>query len=133
MGMSQRKVEMVREGIEAWNRHDFELGAHHLAEDVEWVPASPAAVEQPVYRGVDEVARGFNEIWDTWDLWEFREHDIRDLGDSVLWLGRVHMRGGASQVELEQEAANLLDFAGDKIVRVRGFRSWQEAIDAAGA
>ena len=75
---------------------------------------------------------GFNEIWDTWDLWEFQEHDIRDLGDSVLWLGRVHMRGGASQVELDQEAANLLDFSGDKIVRVRGFRSWQEALDAAG-
>jgi hypothetical protein len=79
------------------------------------------------------VARGFNEIWDTWDLWEFQEHDIRDLGDSVLWLGHVHMRGGASQVELDQEAANLLEFSGDKIVRVRGFRSWQEAIDAAGS
>jgi ketosteroid isomerase-like protein len=131
--MSQERVEIVRQGIEAWNRHDFELGAHNLAADVEWVPASPAAVEQPIYRGVDEVARGFNEIWDTWDLWEFREHDVRDLGDSVLWLGHVHMRGGASQVELDQEAANLLDFAGDKIVRVRGFRSWREAIEAAGA
>ena len=130
--MSQERVEIVRQGIEAWNRHDFELGAHSLADDVEWIPASPAAVEQPIYHGVDEVARGFNEIWDTWDLWEFQEHDIRDLGDSVLWLGRVHMRGGASQVELDQEAANLLDFSGDKIVRVRGFRSWQEAVDAAG-
>ena len=89
-------------------------GRAHLADDVEWVPASPAAVEQPVYHGVDEVARGFNEIWDTWDLWEFQEHEIRDLGDSVLWLGHVHMRGGASQVELDQEAANLLDFSGDK-------------------
>ena len=124
---------MVRQGIEAWNRHDFEHGADNLADDVEWVPASPAAVEQPVYHGVDEVARGFNEIWDTWDLWEFREHEIRDLGDSVLWLGRVHMRGAASQVELVHEAANLLDFAGDKVVRVRGFRSWQEAVEAAGA
>ena len=43
------------------------------------------------------------------------------------------MRGGASQVELEQEAANLLTFSGDQVVRVQGFRSWQEAIDAAGA
>jgi ketosteroid isomerase-like protein len=129
--MSQERVEIVRQGIEAWNRHDFELGADSLADDVEWVPASPAAVEQPVYHGKDAVARAFNPLWDTWDLWEFEELEIRDLGDKVVWLGRVHMRGGASQVELVQEAANLLDFAGDKIVRVRGFRSWQEAIEAA--
>ena len=124
---------MVRQGIEAWNRHDFEFGAHLLADDLEWVPASPAAVEQPVYHGKAAVARAFNELWDTWDMWEFEEHEIRDLGDRVLWLGRVHMRGGASQLELVQEAANLLDFAGEQVVRVRGFRSWQEALEAAGA
>ena len=130
--MSQERVESVRKGIEAWNRHDFEHGADLLADDLEWVPASPAAVEQPVYHGKDAVEQAFNMIWDTWDLWEFEEHEIREVGESVLWLGRVHMRGGASQVELVQDAANLLDFEGGKVVRVRGFRSWQEAIDAAG-
>jgi ketosteroid isomerase-like protein len=131
--MSQERVEIVRQGIEAWNRHDFEHGADSLADDVEWIPASPAAVEQAVYQGKADVARAFNQIWDTWDLWEFEEQEVRDLGDSVLWLGRVHMRGGASQVEITQEAANLLEFDGEKIVRVRGFRSWQDAIEAAGA
>jgi ketosteroid isomerase-like protein len=130
--MSQERVEKVRQGIEAWNRHDFELGADNLADDVEWVPASPAAVEQPVYHGKDAVARAFNQLWDTWDLWEFEEQEIRDLGDQVLWLGRVHIRGGASQVELVQEAANLLVFEGDQVVRVQGFRSWQDALAAVG-
>jgi ketosteroid isomerase-like protein len=128
--MSQERVESVRKGIEAWNRHDFELGAHLLADDLEWVPASPAAVEQPVYHGKDAVAQAFDQLWDTWDLWEFEEHEVRDLGDKVLWLGRVHMRGGASQVELVQEAANLLDFEGDKVFRIQGFRSWEEALAA---
>jgi ketosteroid isomerase-like protein len=131
--MSQERVDMVRRGIEAWNRHDFEFGADQLSDDVEWVPASPAAVEQPVYHGKEAVARAFNQLWDTWDLWEFEEQEIRDLGDKVLWLGRVHMRGGASQVEMVQEAANLLVFEDDKVVRVQGFRSWQDALAAAGA
>jgi ketosteroid isomerase-like protein len=131
--MSQERVDMVRHGIEAWNRHDFDYGADNLAEDIEWVPASPAAVEQPVYHGKDAVARAFNQLWDTWDLWEFEEEEIRDLGDKVLWLGRVHMRGGASQVEMVQEAANLLVFENDKVVRVQGFRSWQDAVEAADA
>jgi ketosteroid isomerase-like protein len=128
--MSQQRIEIVRQGIEAWNQHDFEMGVRHLAPDVEWLPASPAAVERPVYRGIDEVARGFEGIWETWDVFRFEEQEIRDLGDSVLWLGTVHMRGGASQVELEQEFANLLFFEGDKVVRVQGFRSWQEALDS---
>lgn len=128
--MSHDRVEIVRQGIEAWNRHDFEMGVRHLAPDVEWVPASPAAVESSVYRGHDEVARGFNAIWESWDVFEFEEQEIRDLGDSVLWLGVVHMRGGASGVELDQEFANHLVFSGDKVVRVQGFRSWQEAFDA---
>ena len=131
--MSQERVEIVREGIEAWNRHDFELGVRHLAPDVEWVPASPAAVERSVYHGLDEVARGFNAIWDSWDVFQFEEKEIRDLEDSVLWLGVVHMRGSTSQIELDQEFANLLAFSGDQVVRVQGFRSWQEAIDAANA
>jgi ketosteroid isomerase-like protein len=130
--MSQERVEIARQGIEAWNRHDFEMGIRHLAPDVEWLPASPAAVERAVYRGVDEVARGFNAIWETWDVFQFEEREIRDLGDSVLWLGTVHMRGGASQVELEQEFANHLVFSGDKVVRVQGFLSWQDALAAVG-
>jgi ketosteroid isomerase-like protein len=130
--VSQERVEIVRQGIEAWNRHDFELGVRHLAPDVEWVPASPAAVERSVYRGHEEVARGFNAIWDTWDVFEFEEKEVRDLGESVLWLGTVHMRGGASQLTVDQEWANLLVFSGDQVVRVQGFRSWQEALAAAG-
>jgi hypothetical protein len=130
--MSQERVEIARQGIEAWNRHDFEMGIRHLAPDVEWLPASPAAVERAVYRGVDEVARGFNAIWETWDVFQFEEREIRDLGDSVLWLGTVHMRGGASQVELDQEFANHLVFSGDKVVRVQGFLSWQDALAAVG-
>ncbi|MEA2417883.1 MAG: hypothetical protein QOE60_89 [Thermoleophilaceae bacterium] len=129
--MTKDRVEIVREGIEAWNRHDIEMGIHHLAPDVEWLPASPAAVERSVYRGHDEVASGFGGIWETWDVFEFEEREIRDLGESVLWMGVVHMRGSASQIELDQEFANHVVFAGDKIVRVEGFRSWQEAIDAA--
>ena len=126
--MSQERVEIVRQGIEAWNRHDFELGARHLATDVEWVPASPAALEQSVYHGHDEVARAFNAIWETWDVFEFEEQELRDLGDAVLWMGTVHIRGGASQMTVDQEWANLLTFKGDKVVRVQGFRSWQDAI-----
>jgi ketosteroid isomerase-like protein len=130
--MSQERVEIVRQGIEAWNRHEFELGARHLAPDVEWLPASPAAIERSVYRGLDEVAQGFNAIWETWEVFEFQEEEIRDFGDSVLWLGRVRARGGASRLELDQEFANVLTFSGDKVARIQGFLAWDDAFVALG-
>jgi ketosteroid isomerase-like protein len=130
--MSQDRIEIVRQGIEAWNQHDFEMGIRHLAPDVEWRPASPAAVERSVYRGLEEVARAFDAIWETWDTFHLEEHEIRDLGDSVLWLGTVHMRGGASQVELDQEFGIHCSLRGGRVVRARAYPSWAEALQVAG-
>jgi hypothetical protein len=62
-------------------------------------------VERPVYRGYEEVASGFAAVWETGEEFRFQESEVRDLGDSLLWLGRVKMKGGASHVELDQEFA----------------------------
>ena|SRR6476660_4440604 len=130
--MSQQNVEIVRNGIAAWNRRDAELWLTYAAPEIEWVPAGPAAVDSAVYSGYDEVSRGFAAVWDTWELFEFVENEVRDLGDSVLWLGHVKMRGGTSHVELDQEFAlhNLL--SDGRFIRVQAFLSWREALEAVG-
>ena len=130
--MSQENVEVVRQTIEAWNQHDLDSGLRFLAPDIEWAPASPAAVERSLYRGHEEVIRGFDAIWDTWDEFRFEESEVRDLGDSVLWLGTVHMRASTSGIELTQEFANHLVLRAGKIVMARAFMSWQEAFEAVG-
>jgi ketosteroid isomerase-like protein len=72
--------------------------------------------------------------WDLGDLGHasVRGTEGRDLGHSVLWLGRVHMRGGASQVELDQEFANHVEVRDGKIARAQAFLSWQDGLEAAG-
>jgi ketosteroid isomerase-like protein len=130
--MSRENVEIVRKGIEAWNQRDAQLWLSYAAPEIEWMPAGPAAVEQAVYNGYDEVARGLAAVWETWEVFEFRESEVRDLGDSVLWLGHVKMRGGTSHVELDQEFA-LHSLVGDgKVMRVQAFLSWREALEAVG-
>src|SRR6185312_1972008 len=91
--------------IGAWNRHDTDLWLSYAAPDIEWIPAGPAAVEGAVYRGSEDVASGIAAVWETWDVFDFHDGALRDLGDSVLWLGQVQMRGGASGIELSQEFA----------------------------
>ncbi|MGZ5313865.1 MAG: hypothetical protein ACXWEA_06635, partial [Solirubrobacterales bacterium] len=60
------------------------------------------------------------------------EHEARDLDDSILWLGRAQLTGGASHVELDQEFAVRFLIGGGKIARIDGFRTWQKALEAAG-
>ena len=130
--MSQENVEIVREGIEAWNQHDADLWLRNAAPDVEWMPAGPAAVELTVYRGHDEVASGFAAVFQTWDVFHLEEAQIRDLGDSVLWLGRVKMRGSASQIDLDQEFAVHTRLQDGQVITVRTFLAWREALEALG-
>ena len=130
--MSHENVEILRQALEAWNQRDPDRLRSYLAPDLEWEPAGPGAVEAAVWRGPDELIDAAAGMWDTWDVFRFEETEIRDLGDSVLWLGHVHTKGHASHMDLEQEFAILCRVRGDKIVRAKAFRAWQEALEAAG-
>jgi ketosteroid isomerase-like protein len=130
--MSDENVELVRQLVDAFNRRDLAAMTRTFDPEIEWRPGGPAAVERAVYRGRDEVSSGFAGTWETWELFRLEETEVRDLGDSVVWLGRAQMRGGASHVELDQEFAVHLLMRDGKIVRIRGFLTWREALEAAG-
>jgi ketosteroid isomerase-like protein len=130
--MSQENVELVRKLLEAWNERDAQRWLSYAAPEIEWMPAGPAAVEGAVYRGRDEVANAIAAVWETWDVFDFREGELRDLGDSVLWLGRVKMRGSASGIELDQEFAIHGVAQDGKLTRVHTFLTWRAALDAVG-
>ena len=130
--MSDANVELVRQLVDAFNRRDLAAMTRTFDPEIEWRPGGPAAVERAVYWGRDEVSSGFAGTWETWELFRLEESEVRDLGDSVVWLGRAQMRGGASHVELDQEFAVHLLMRDGKIVRIRGFLTWQEALEAAG-
>ena len=130
--MSEENVEAARQLIRAFNRRDLAAMTERFGPEIEWTPIGPAAVERAVYRGRDEVSGGFAATWETWEVFQLKEHEARDLGDSVLWLGRAQLEGGASHLELDQEFAVRITVDGGKIVQIKGFRTWDEALEAAG-
>jgi ketosteroid isomerase-like protein len=130
--MSHQDVETVRSAVEAWNRRDAELWTTYAAPEVEWMPAGPAAVEGTVYRGYEEVASGLESVWQTWDEVFFEESEVRDLGEAVLWLGRINLRGATSGVELDQEFAIRFVLRDGKLVTVQAFLGWPAALEAVG-
>ena len=130
--MSRANVELLRKGIDALNRRDVDLWLDYSAPEIQWLPAGPAAVEREVYRGYDEMRSGITAAWETWDVFEFQEDQVRDLGDSALWLGRLKMHGNASGVELDQEFAVHGVVRDGKFILIHTFLSWQEALEAVG-
>ncbi len=130
--MSEEEVEIVRAAIDAFNRRDLGAMTQRFDPEIEWEPAGPAAVERPVYQGRDEVSNGFVSAWEAWEVFRVQESELRDLEDSIVWLGRAQLRGGTSHVELDQEFALHFLVRDRRIVRIRGFLGWQEALEAAG-
>jgi hypothetical protein len=82
--------------------------------------------------GDEEIRQAFAEIWEIWEVFRLEESEIRDLGDSLVWLGRVHARGKASHVELDSAFAAHILLRDDKGIRAEAFLTWQEALEAAG-
>src|SRR6266540_6166964 len=104
--MSQENVEVTRQLIQAFNRRDLEAMTERFDPEIEWTPGGPAAVERAVYRGREEVSDGFAATWETWEVFHLEEDEARDLGDTVLWLGRAaQLKRGGSHVELDQKFA----------------------------
>jgi ketosteroid isomerase-like protein len=130
--MSADDVERVRKSVAAWNRRDAELWSEYAAADVEWIPAGPAAVEGTVYRGYEQAVRGLEAVWQTWDVVHFEESEVRDLGEAVLWLGRLKLRGATSGVELDQEFGVRFVLREQKLCTVEAFLGWQRALEAVG-
>jgi ketosteroid isomerase-like protein len=127
--MSAQNVQVVRDLVQAFNQRDLAAMTQWMAPEVEWQPGGPAAVERSLYRGRDEVSDGFAATWETWEVFHVEESEVRDQGDSVVWLGSAQMRG---HVEVDQEFAIHFLLRGGEIVRFRGFPTWQEALEAAG-
>jgi ketosteroid isomerase-like protein len=121
--MSQENLEAARQLIQAFNRRDLAAMTSRFDAEIEWKPGGPAAVERALYRGRDEVSDGFLATWEAWEVFRLEEQEVRDLADSILWLGRAQLRGGASHVELDQEFAVRFLMDRGKIARIEGFQT----------
>ena len=133
--MSQENVEVVRRGLEAWQRDDLEAFLSVIDPDVEWHPGLEGRVEGMggVYRGIE----GAREFW-TVRRSEFQAFGLefqepRDLGDDrVLTLGHLRWRGAASGLEIESPFALVATVRAGKVVRSIGYLSHREALEAVG-
>jgi ketosteroid isomerase-like protein len=132
--MSQENVEAVKRFLDAYNRQDVEAMLEELDPEVEYHPALPILLggEATVYRGHEGVRRLFREIYDAFDEIHVEYSEFRDLGDRVVGIGRVRMRGKGSGAETEAPTGSVVEFKNGKGIRVRTYLDPKEALEAAG-
>ena len=129
--MSQENVEIVRRVFDAFNRRDIAAFIELLDRDVEWVPVL-AVLEGSVYRGHADIRRWIKDLDTDWEFFEVYYEELRDLGDRVLVSGHWRARGLASGVEVENPGTYLYEIKGGKVVSMRTFTDYAEALEAVG-
>ncbi len=127
--MSQENVETFKRAIGAYNRRDVEAMVEEVDPEVEW---RPAWGEAAVYRGHEGVRELFREIDDVLDEVHLDYSETRDLGDRVVGIGSIRMRGRGSGAETESSLATVVDIKNGKAISVHTYLDPNEALEAAG-
>jgi ketosteroid isomerase-like protein len=133
--MSQENVEAVWRGVQAWNTDDLDAALAELHPDVEWHPSLEPAFEgkATTFKGHDGARRAWAEYHgEMFERLTIQVEEIRDLGESVLLLGRFTVTGRATHIEFDSEVGQLITFRDGKVATVHDYLSHREALEAAG-
>ena len=105
-----------------------------LDPEVEWHAVILMAMggKQTVYRGHEGVRDWLRDLYETLSEFQAEYPEIRDLGDRMVAIGRVHGRGRASEAEIESPHGTVAEFKNGKGIRIRTYLDPKEALEAAG-
>ena len=130
--MSKENVEIVRRGLEAFKRGDFDSALELWDVEGEFRPAMAGAVENKVYRGHSGLRRYIEDLFDSFSEVRVDDLTFRDLGDRVVALYGLSVRGHDSDAAIDQPGATVYELRAGKIVRASSYLSHAEALAAAG-
>jgi ketosteroid isomerase-like protein len=130
--MAQDNVEIVKRSFDAIGQRDVDGLLTLYAADVLFLPLTGTQVESGGYRGHAGVRDYFVEAATIWDEVRPYADDIRTTGDEVVVLGGCAVRGKASAVETDSPMAWVVTVRDGLIASHRGYRTNDEALEAAG-
>ena len=107
--MSHEDVQGFKRAVEAGNRRDYEAVLDEFDPEVEWHPALLASLEgQPtVYRGHESVRVWFRQMEELFGELQTEFSEIRDLGDRIIAIGRIHPHAWRSEWSRDRVADRL--------------------------
>jgi ketosteroid isomerase-like protein len=128
--MPEQYAEIIRRQVEAVNRGDVETVLSDMDAEIEFIPQRAAV--QGVYHGHDGVRDFFADTFENFELFEASTDEVRELGDRVVSIGTLRIRGKGSGIEVTVPTAIVLTFSDGKIVRFEDFVERSKALEAVG-
>ena len=129
--MSRGNVEVMREGIDAWNRNDRDEWLAVFAPDAEWHTSGRFA-DRGVYRGREALARYWAEFREDVEELSTSVSEIRAIDDKVLVAATATGRGRRSKAGFEVPVWFVTTFRDRLVVRVETHDDPEQALQAVG-
>jgi ketosteroid isomerase-like protein len=129
--VSEANVDLARRAFDAFAARDAAAVLEVMDEEVEFLPVTANLTTGGVpYRGHDGMRRYFDDVGRVWDELRVYPSEYRDLGETVVALGRIHGRGGG--MIIDRPTGWVWRCRAGKIVFGRVYASHEEALRAAG-
>jgi ketosteroid isomerase-like protein len=130
--VTRSNADLVRDAFERWNRREHDLVLREIDPDVEIYVVSAQLLGGGPFRGHDGYREWTAAMEESFDFWQIQPETFREHGDTVVVLGRMHLRGRGSGVELDQETGWVIHVRDGKMIRFQSFLSHEEALAAGG-
>ena len=129
--MSAENVEMVRRGIEAFNRGDLDAALRGAHAGIEWhdQPELPGAT---IHHGIEATKEHLRSALRDLPGYRVDAEELLDAEAHVVLCGRISARGRASDVPVERPYVATYTIEAGLMRCVRIFGNRAEALGAAG-
>jgi ketosteroid isomerase-like protein len=128
--MSHQNIATFSRLVEALNRADVDTILSLVSHDVVFI-AARSAVQGP-YQGHPGVREFLADNAESFDLFHMEVGEVRDLGDELLVVGTIRIRGRRGGVETDIPVGGIARFADGKVTRWEDFSDRRRALEAAG-
>jgi ketosteroid isomerase-like protein len=129
--MSQENVNSLERLVDALGQGDVDGVLRLVTEDVVWIAARSAV--EGTFHGHEGIRRFCSDNAESFEVFRLGTSvELRDLGDRVLAIGTIHIRGRGSGVETEIPVAGVATFDGGRLSRWEDFRDRALALEALG-
>ena len=128
--MSEENVESLRQIAEAWNRRDLQGWLELMHPEIKWIPARKR-LDGGAYRGHSGMREYMADIDTDYEGLMVKLDEVRDLGDTVVGLGRAHGRS-AGGIPIDVPYGVVIGFRDGLAASGGTWFSHAEALEAAG-
>jgi ketosteroid isomerase-like protein len=124
-------VELVRRGLEAFARAQWEESVQAMDPSVEWHD-SPDLPGAQIYKGREGVLAQWRGMSEALEDFTVEAERFFDAGDLVVVFLRSRGRGRASGIPVSRELAQVYTVKNGRVVQVIGYDDRAKALEAAG-